>query len=76
MIFVGGIEIDLDIVLVSIDQTRLSVAGIVLGASADCGWIKRRIEQRLCHRINRFNTCNIVIRDGSVPIQWIIELVS
>src|SRR4029077_15511726 len=76
MIVPGGVEVDFYVVLTGIDLSGLGVTIIGLRRGSDRSRIKRRGEQSACYRINRFHSCNVVVENGGVPVQRVIELVS
>src|SRR5258708_20323181 len=72
----GGVEIYLDIVLAVVEQLCCGIAGIVVKARSGWRWVKRRVEQGLCYRINRFHSRDVVVGNRSVPFLPVIKLVS
>ncbi|SRR5258708_1685929 len=72
----GGVEIYLDIVLAVVEQLCCGIAGIVVKARSGWRWVKRRVEQGLCYRINRFHSRDVVVENRSVPVLRVIKLVS
>src|SRR6266576_2589360 len=74
VVVAGGIEIDLDVVLIGIEGLSLGVAEIVLQAGTGRGGIQTGTKQSLCHRIDGLG--NHVVRKWCVTVQGVIKLVS
>src|SRR5882762_586865 len=74
VIALSGVEIYLYVELVRVKSLGLRITEIVLPACAGRVRIERRVEQRLCYRVNGIS--NDIVRKRHVAVQRIVELVS